>query len=464
MNVKKGQAIEVEISDIAFGGKGLVRINGMAVFVDQAVPGDQVLIRITRKKKNYAEARVMELLKTSPDRIAAPCPYSGFCGGCKWQFLKYAVQLTYKCQHVQESLGHIAQIKDVRVHPAIPSAQIFGYRNKMEFTCTDRRWLTPDEIQQPEIDKGFGIGLHVPGTFFKVFDTKRCLLQPDLGNRLLEDIRQFIISSGLPAYGLHSHEGFWRFLMLRHSFASDRWMVNIVTATENRQVIYPLANQLMQTYPNVISVINNITSRKAGVTAGEYETTLAGDSSITDRIGSFEFEISANSFFQTNTAGAAKLYDTVKRYADLSGSETVVDLYSGTGTIPILLSSVASEVIGLEMAPSAIADAENNCRHNQVENCRFVPGDIRETLALISRRPDVLIIDPPRAGMHPDVARQVVALLPERIVYVSCNPATLARDLLLLKEAYQVEEIQPVDLFPHTYHIESVARLVKRSA
>jgi 23S rRNA (uracil1939-C5)-methyltransferase len=462
MKVKKGQAIEVEISDIAFGGKGLVRINGMAVFVDQAVPGDQVLIRITRKKKNYAEARVMELLKSSPDRIIPPCPYSGFCGGCKWQFLEYAVQLAYKRRHVQESLGHIAQIKDARVHPTIPSAQIFGYRNKMEFTCTDRRWLTPDEMQQPEIDKGFGIGLHVPGTFFKVFDTKRCLLQPDLGNRLLDDVRQFIISSGLPAYGLHSHEGFWRFLMLRHSFASDRWMVNIVTAKENRQILSLLANRLLQTYPEVIAVINNITSRKAGVTTGEYETTIAGDSTIADRIGSFEFEISANSFFQTNTPGAAKLYDTVKRYAELSGSDTVVDLYSGTGTIPILLSDAASEVIGLEMAPSAIADAENNCRHNQVENCRFIPGDIRETLALISRRPNVLVIDPPRAGMHPDVARQVLTLLPEKIVYVSCNPATLARDLLALKEAYQLEEVQPVDLFPHTYHIESVARLVKR--
>jgi 23S rRNA (uracil1939-C5)-methyltransferase len=462
--MKKDQAYEVEISDIAFGGKGLVRINGMAVFVDQAVPGDQVLIRITRKKKNYAEARVMEIVKPSPDRIIPPCPYSGFCGGCKWQFLEYAVQLTYKRQHVQESLGHIAQIKDARVHSTIASALIYGYRNKMEFTCTDRRWLTPDEMQQPEIDKGFGIGLHVPGTFFKVFDTKRCLLQPELGNRLLDDVRQFIIASGLPAYGLHSHQGFWRFLMLRHSFASDRWMVNIVTAKENRQVLTSLANRLMKTYPDVISVINNITSRKAGVTAGEYETTLAGDSTIIDRIGSFEFEISANSFFQTNTTGAAKLYDTVKRYADLGGSETVVDLYSGTGTIPILLCGAASEVIGLEMAPSAIADAENNCRHNQVENCRFIPGDIRKTLPLISRRPDVLVIDPPRAGMHPDVAKQVLALLPEKIVYVSCNPTTLARDLILLKEAYRVEEVQPVDLFPHTYHIESVARLVKTFA
>ncbi len=462
MKVKKGQQIEAEISGIAFGGKGLVRINGMAIFVDQAVPGDIALIRINRKKKNYAEAHVVELMEASSHRIKPPCVYSGFCGGCKWQFLEYEIQLKYKRQHVHESLQHIGQLKDVKVHPTVPSPQIFGYRNKMEFTCTDRRWLTPDEMQQPEIDKGFGIGLHVPGTFFKVFDTKRCLLQPDLGNDLLDDVRQFIISSKLPAYGLRSHQGFWRFLMLRHSVAFDRWMVNIVTAADDRQVLQPLANGLMQTYPVVTAVVNNITARKAGVTTGESEITMAGDSAIIDKIGSFEFEISANSFFQTNTPGAAKLYDTVKRYAELSGSETVLDLYSGTGTIPILLSDNAREVIGLEMAPSAVADAENNCRHNQVENCRFVPGDIRETLPTISCRPDVLIIDPPRAGMHKDVAKQVLALLPERIVYVSCNPATLARDLVLLKEAYQVQEVQPVDLFPHTYHIESVAKLVKK--
>ena len=251
--------------------------------------------------------------------------------------------------------------------------------------------------------------------------------------------------------------------MLRHSVAFDRWMVNIVTAAENRQVLRRLADILMERYPAVIAVINNITARKAGVTTGESEIAIAGDSAIIDKIGSFEFEISANSFFQTNTPGTAKLYETVKRYAELSGSETVLDLYSGTGTIPILLSDNAAEVIGLEIAPSAVADAENNCRQNTVENCRFVPGDIRETLPLISSRPDVLIIDPPRAGMHKDVAKQVLALLPERIVYVSCNPATLARDLVLLKDAFEVQEVQPVDLFPHTYHVESVAKLVRKS-
>ncbi len=461
MKIKKGQSLKVEISDIAYGGKGLVRINGFAVFVDQAVPGDHVLIRITRKKKNHAHARVLELLKASPDRIQPPCVYSGFCGGCKWQFLDYAVQLKYKQQHVRESLEHIGQIKNVKVNPTVPSPLAFGYRNKMEFTCTNRRWLTPAEMQQTDIKKGVGIGLHVPGTFFKVFDTKRCLLQPDLGNHLLDDVRQFMRSSGLPPYGLRSHEGFWRFLMLRHSVAWDRWMVNIVTAADDPQALKPLAEALMQKYPQVSSVIQNVTSRKAGVAVGEFERTLGGQSTLSDKIDSFVFEISSNSFFQTNTLGAAKLYDIVKRYAQLTGSETVVDLYSGTGTIPILLSAAAQSITGLEMAPSAIADAEKNCRMNRIDNCRFVSGDIRQTLTATTQKPDILVIDPPRAGMHKDVVKQVLNLLPERIVYVSCNPSTLARDLNLLQAAYQIQEIQPVDLFPHTYHIETVVRMVR---
>lgn len=461
VKIKKGQSLEVQISDIAYGGKGLVRINGLAVFVDQAVPGDQVLIRITRKRKKHAEARVLDLLKASSNRIEPPCVYSGFCGGCKWQFLDYAIQLKYKRQHVRETLEHIGQIKGVPVHPTIPSPLTYGYRNKMEFTCTDRRWLTPAEMQKSEIIENFGVGLHVPGTFFKVFDTKRCLLQPDLGNHLLDDVRQYAISSGLPAYGLRSHQGFWRFFMLRHSVAQDRWMINIVTAADNHSILQPLADQLTQKYPEVSAVILNVTTRKASITTGEYERTLAGASTLTDTIGTFSFEISANSFFQTNTHGAAKLYETVKYYAQLTGTETVIDLYSGTGTIPILLSEAARTVIGLEMAPSAIADAQRNCRINRIQNCRFVAGDIRETLPSITQRPEILIIDPPRAGMHKDVVKQVLALLPERIVYVSCNPSTLARDLGLLKEAYQVLEVQPVDLFPHTYHIESVAMLVK---
>jgi len=459
MIIKRGLQTEVEISDVAFGGRGLVRLDGMAVFVDQTVPGDRAIIRIVRKKKNYAEARVIDLIQSSPDRIIAPCEYSGFCGGCKWQFLKYEQQLIYKRQHVLDSLEHIGRIKDTLVHDTIPSELIFGYRNKMEFSCSDRRWLLPHELGQADVDIGFALGLHVPGTFHKVIDTRECLLQPNLGNHLMDEVRTFIRSSDQPVYGLRSHIGYWRFLVLRHSVAHDRWMVNIVTAEDRRESVQPLADRLRDRYPKVVSIINNITSRKAGVAVGDVEYTLAGSDIISDKIEGFEFEISANSFFQTNTRGAALLFKIVEKYAGLSGSETVLDLYSGTGTIPILLSEQSKAVTGIEIVESAVDDAEKNCRKNGISNCKFIRGDIRKCLSQIEQRPDVLIIDPPRAGMHKDVVKQVLELGAGRLVYVSCNPATMARDLELMQETYHLEEVQPVDMFPHTYHVEAVGKL-----
>lgn len=459
MAVKKGQEVELEVNGIAFGGKGLARLDGMAVFVDQAIEGDRVLARIVKKKKSYAEARVVELVAASPYRVEAPCPYSGICGGCKWQFMDYERQLYFKRRHVVEAFEHIALMKDVAVRPTVGSDRIFGYRNKMEFSCAERRWLLPEEMGREDVDAGIGLGLHVPGTFHKVLDIEACLLQPDLGNRILGDVREYIKASPLPVYGLKSHEGFWRFLVLRHSAAYDQWMVNVVTAAEEKGAVQTLADALAERYPNVVSVVNNITGRKAGVAVGEYEVLLKGRPAILERIGPFEFELSANSFFQTNTLGAERLYDTAKRYAGLSGKEVVLDLYSGTGTIAIYLAEGAKEVIGMEVVASAVADARRNCDRNGVGNCRFVAGDVRKTLPELQVDPDVLIIDPPRAGMHEDVLKQVMVLAPGKIVYVSCNPATLARDMVTLKEAYRVVEVQPVDMFPHTFHIEAVAAL-----
>lgn len=462
MPVKKGQQVEVEITDIAFGGKGLTRVDGFAVFVEQAIPGDYATIRIIKKRKNYALARIVDLINPSADRIAAPCEYSGFCGGCTWQFLTYDKQLVYKRQHVVDSIEHIGLIKGVAVHPTLPSEFIFGYRNKMEFSCSDRRWLLPGEMARDDIDTNFAIGLHVPGTFYKVIDTRACLIQPDLGNRILTDVRSLIRSSPKPVYGLRSHAGFWRFVILRHSQAFDQWMVNIVTAAEDRQTLKPLGHLLMEKYPEVISVVNNITSRRAGVAIGEFEVPLAGKSAITDKIGPYEFDISANSFFQTNTLGAKRLYDSVKEYAELGGTETVLDLYSGIGTIPIVLSESAGDVIGIEISDSAVEDAKKNCKKNKIVNCEFIKGDIRTRLPQITRRPDVLIIDPPRAGMHKEVVQLVLDMGPNRIVYVSCNPTTLARDLGMMIDHYQVLAVQPVDMFPHTYHVEAVVKLEKK--
>jgi 23S rRNA (uracil1939-C5)-methyltransferase len=459
MKVKKGQLLELDISGIAFGGKGLAKVDGLTVFVDKTVPLDTVIARIVKRKKQYAEARVETVLKASPFRVDPPCIYSGFCGGCKWQFLSYDKQLVYKQQHVEESLKHIGNIHDTIVHPTTASPLIFEYRNKMEFSCSDRRWLLPDEMDQEDVDRGFALGLHVSGTFYKVLDTRACLLQPELGNPILDDVRTFIRNSDAPVYGLRSHIGFWRYLMLRHSVAYDQWMVNIITAKEDRNVVQPLSDKLMETYPQIVSVVNNVTSRKAGVAIGEREIPLSGLTCIKDKIGDFEFEISANSFFQTNTRSAERLYKTVKEYAGLTEQETVLDLYSGTGAIAIYLSGSAKKVIGMEIAESAVNDARNNCRLNGVLNCNFILGDIKEGLKKLASSPDVMIIDPPRAGMHKGVVRRIIDMAPERIVYVSCNPSTMARDLDMLKDSYAVPEVQPVDMFPHTYHIESVARL-----
>lgn len=461
MAVKKGQTHHIRVVDVAFGGKGFAKIEGLAVFIEGGVPGDLADIRIVKKKKNHAEARVIELLEPSDLRIEPKCKYSGFCGGCKWQFLEYNEQLKFKQQHVSEALEHIALIKGTPVFKTLPSDPIFGYRNKMEFSCSDRRWLMPHELGT-DLETGFALGLHVPGTFYKVLDNDYCLLHPNLGNTLLSDVREYMKASGIPVYGLRSHEGFWRFLMLRYSVDRDQWMVNIITSSENKKVLVPLADRLMETYPNVVSVMNNITSRKSGVAVGEYEINLSGKSHLVDKIGKYEFEISANSFFQTNTRGAKKLYDIAKDYAELKGGENVLDLYCGAGTISIFLSDQAASMTGIELVDSAVADAGRNCARNHVENCRFVSGDVKEKLAQVSKTPDVMVIDPPRAGMHKDVLKQVMAMLPPKIVYVSCNPTTMARDLFELKEHYHIEKVQPVDMFPHTFHIEAVAKLVRK--
>jgi len=459
MQISKGQVLDLDITGIAFGGRGLAHVDGLAVFVDQVTPMDRARVRIVRKRKRHAEARLLELIVASPDRVDPPCPYSGVCGGCKWQFLDYARQLEYKRQHVAECLEHIGGLKGIPVHPTLASPQTFGYRNKMEFTCSDRRWLMPHELGQENVSRDFALGLHVPGIFDKVLDIDACLLQPDLGNVLLGDLREFIRGSGVAAYGIRKHTGFWRYVMLRHSVADDRWMINIVTAAQDDALLQPLAERLITAHPAVQAVVNNITSRKAGIAVGEREVLLAGQPFICDRIGNCQFEISANSFFQTNTAGAETLLEITGKYAGLQGDEIVLDLYCGTGAIAIGLSRQAREVVGIELVESAVADARRNSRRNEAANCRFILGDILQVLPGLAQQPDLVVIDPPRAGMHKKVVGQVLDLRPPRIVYVSCNPATLARDLELMKDHYRVREVQPVDMFPHTFHIESVVRL-----
>ncbi|MCD6305992.1 MAG: 23S rRNA (uracil(1939)-C(5))-methyltransferase RlmD [Deltaproteobacteria bacterium] len=459
MTWRKGHIVELSIERMAYGGRGIARLDGIAVFVRGGVPGDRLSARIIRKRRGFAEAITVELLSPSPDRVPSPCPYFGWCGGCQWQHVAYERQLAYKREHVLESLSHIGGLKEPMVNPCIPSEKTFGYRNKMEFTFSDRRWRLPHEVEMRRQDDDFALGLHVPGAFQKVIDIEACLLQSDTGNRILELVRKYARDSGVPVYGLKTHQGFWRYLTIRRSNARDEWMVNIVTSEDRPDLVQPLADLLAGRIERLATVVNNINSRGASIAVGERETVLFGDGCIRDRIGPFDFRISANSFFQPNSMGARRLYETVVRYADLKGFETVVDLYSGTGTIPLFLADRVRTVIGIEISRSAARDAAMNARQNGIHNCRFICGDIRERLGDIGNAPDLVVIDPPRAGMHKDVLAQVMALRPQKVVYVSCNPATLARDLGMMTDRYDLLEVQPVDMFPHTYHIEAVAGL-----
>jgi 23S rRNA (uracil1939-C5)-methyltransferase len=470
MTRRKGDILELRIDKVAYGGQGVARLDGLVLFVRGAIPGDRVRAQVVKKKRDYAEARLTELLEPSLDRVEAPCPYHGFCGGCQWQHARYERQLEYKKEHIKEATARIGSLPDVQVHNVIPSEKQFAYRNKMEFSFSDHRWLLPHEYEDRQgeaprakaSERDFALGLHVPGTFYKVIDIEACLLQHETGNRILREVKKYVRKCGIPGYGLKSHQGFWRFLTLRHSTHFNKWMVNLVTSEERSDVVQPLAEALCHEFHNIHTVVNNINTRRAAIAVGERERVLSGNGTLQDRIGPFHFHISANSFFQTNSLCAEKLYQKVVEYAEVKGAEWVLDLYSGTGTIPIFLSNKARAVIGMEIAESAILDAQRNCQANDIQNCHFLFGDIRERLSALKLKPDVLIIDPPRAGMHRDILSKVMELGTGRIIYVSCNPATMARDLGTMRQDYHIVEIQPVDMFPHTYHIEAVAKLIRR--
>ena len=459
MEIRKGDTRELEVEKVIYGGRGLAYMNNMAIFVDKAVPGDRITAKLIRVKKNFAEAKVLEVIEASPNRIIAPCPYSDYCGGCTWQCIEYEKQLEYKHAFVEDLLNHIGKATNFQVHQPLPSPQIFGYRNKMEFSFSDKRWLLPKERDEKKNNNNFALGLHVPGTFDKIIDIEGCLLQKEKGNEILREVKRFISDSGIPVYGLRTHQGFWRYLMLRHSYFFDEWMVNIITSEQRDAPIQALASILKDRFKEIASIVNNINTRKGGTAVGERERTFVGERNIKDKIGPFTFEISANSFFQTNTPMAERLYESVKSFASLTGKETILDLYSGIGTVSIFLASQATRIIGVDISNAAIADAKRNCKLNGIDNCEFLCGDVKMFLSQFNIQPDLLITDPPRVGMQRGVIDQILKLLPGRIIYISCNPSTLARDIALLKEVYKLEEVQPIDLFPNTYHIESVARL-----
>lgn len=459
---KRKQQIELTIENVAYGGKGIARMDDFVVFVERSLPGDVVLARITKVRKQYAEAYPVELLKPSAFRQEAPCRHFGYCGGCKWQNVAYAQQLQFKQQHVEESLRHIGDIQPEAMHPVLPSPRIFGYRNKMEFSFAGKGWLTPAELEDDSIKKEFALGLHVPGHFDRIINIEECLLQSENMNIVLNFSRDYLRQTGIPVYHVRNHEGVLRFLVLRESFATGNIMINLVTAEPVEKELKEYVALINQKFPFVSSIVNSINTRRAQVATGERFIPLYGEPVLYEKIGQYRFEISPESFFQTNPIQTENLYNVIKSYAGIQ-NDVVWDLYSGTGSIAIFIAGDARKVVGFEVVESSVQDAYRNARLNKIDNCEFIAGDVRVNLEKFSSSPpDVLICDPPRAGLHKDVLEVILTITPPKIIYVSCNPTTLARDLAVLGNHYRVAEVQPVDMFPHTHHIETVVRLVRK--
>lgn len=469
--LKKGTEIDLMVESLSFGGKGLARIDGFVVFIDRTIPGQRVRVRITRKKASYAEARVVELLQDAPEAIAPRCLHFGTCGGCLWQNLPYHHQLEVKRNLVWECLAHIGGLSDDSVLPTLPSPEIYYYRNKMEYSFGARRWLLPEELKLSHLEKprDFALGLHMRGFYDRVLDIEECHLQSPLSVSILKQVRQFALTSELPPYNTHDHTGFWRFLVIRDSKHTGHILVELITAPHrsSSSLLRQLSTLLQAKIPEMSTLVHGVSEKKAQIAIADTQEVVFGPGYIEEYLGDMRFRISSGAFFQTNSNATRILLDQVSEACDLSGSEVVWDLYSGTGTMAIGLARAARKVIGFELLQAAVSNAQTNAGLNGVDNCEFVVGDLKDLLGNSSfannyGSPQVVVTDPPRAGMHPSVVNQLLALAPPRIVYVSCNPATLARDLKVLAEKYRLLRVQPVDMFPHTPHVEAVAVLEKR--
>jgi len=448
---KNGDLLVLTIDDLAFGGDGVGRLDGYVIFVRGGIPGDRLRVRLIQARPRFGRAVIEEVEEPSPDRVEAPCPYFGRCGGCRLQQMSYPAQLSQKAKQVADCLARIGGLAHVPVLPIIGARETFGYRNKMEFTITRGG------------DGGIVVGLHEADRYDAVLDIERCLLQGETLNLLLAEARAFSREAGLSVYDQETGEGLLRFLMLREGKQTGEAMVNVVTAHPDIGAVAPLAQRLIARVPQTTSVMLNVNPKKASVAVGVEEHLLAGRDHVRESLGGLTFQISANSFFQTNTLQAERLFGLVQEMAGLKGGETVVDLYSGTGAISLLLAGRARWVYGIELAQAAVDDAVRNAKANGVLNCTFLAGEVRFVLPeLIKRgiRSEVVVADPPRAGFHPKALRALLTLRPDRIVYVSCNPSTLARDLVeLARGGYRIDPVQPIDMFPHTPHIEVVTRL-----
>jgi len=450
----------IPITGIAAEGKAIARYENFVIFISGVVPGDIVDIQLTRKKHSYAEGKAIRFEKYADLRTEPFCEHFGICGGCKWQMLPYSEQLRYKQQQVVDNLTHIGKLDLPEISPILGSEKTEFYRNKLEFTFSNRSWLTEEQIKQGEsFENRNALGFHIPGMFDKVLDIRKCWLQDDISNRIRNEIRTFCLANNYEFFDLRNQVGLMRNIIIRTASTGETML--IVVFFENDKICrFALLDHLAKTFPEITSLIY-IVNQKANDTITDQEINVfKGRDFIYEEMEGLKFKIGPKSFYQTNSRQAYNLYRIVREFASLSGKELVYDLYTGTGTIANFIARSASKVIGIEYVPEAIEDAKDNSQINGIENALFFAGDIKnilnEQFIALHGRPDVIITDPPRAGMHDDVIQTILNAEPQRIVYVSCNPATQARDLNLLSAKYSLDKIQPVDMFPHTHHVENV--------
>lgn len=453
----------VEISGVAAEGKSIARVNDMVVFIPYGAPGDIADVKIDKKKHSYAEGHIVNMVKPSEVREEPFCQHFGVCGGCKWQHLPYSEQLKYKQQQVKDAMERIAKIPIPEINPILGSANTKFYRNKLEFTFSNKCWLTFEEMRSGiEYPDRNALGFHIPGAFDKVLDIKKCYLQENISNFIRLFIREYTLSKEYSFYDLKAQTGLMRTLMIRTASTGDIMLV-VVFGEDDKEKIQDVMSAIAEQFPQITS-LQYVVNLKVNDTIGDQDIILfKGKDYIEEEMEGLKFRVGAKSFYQTNSVQAYELYKVARKMANLTGDELVYDLYTGTGTIANFVARQSKKVVGIEYVEDAIADAKLNSQVNGIDNTLFYAGDMKDVLTeeFVAQhgRPDVMIVDPPRAGMHEDVVNVILSSEPKRIVYVSCNPATQARDLAMLDAKYTVTEIQPVDMFPHTHHVENVVGL-----
>lgn len=456
----------LEITGIAAEGKSLGRWNEMVVFVPFGAPGDVVDVQLTKKRHSFAEGKIVKMHTSSPMRVEPFCEHYGVCGGCKFQHIPYEEQLKYKQQQVEDALQRIAKVQLPAINPILGSANTCFYRNKLEFTFSNKSWLTREQLESDEqFDDRNALGFHIPNAFDKVIDINKCWLQDDVSNQIRNYIRLHAKQQGYSFFDLRANQGLMRTLMIRTSSTGELMLV-VVFGANDQSAINEMMQSIKEAFPQITS-LQYVVNLKCNDSLNDQEFVLfSGRDYIEEEMEGLKFRVGPKSFYQTNSAQAYELYKVARRMARLKGDELVYDLYTGTGTIANFVARQSRQVIGIEYVPEAIEDAKLNSRVNGIENTLFYAGDMKDILTddFVQQHgcPDVMIIDPPRAGMHEDVVKVILNAQPKRLVYVSCNPATQARDLAMLDEKYSVEEVQPVDMFPHTQHVENVVALQRR--